>query len=183
VVIIAAADQLQPDSPLGQAPPVATACRAIATIIDQGEGTAGTPSEIAGADLAHYYRFAQIADGHRLVRNPAAAPTAPPKEQWVYTDAPVFVDEASIFKVPANPVTADYPVGSRAWRACVTFNYTYTSLLKSLHTAVNGNPGCLEASTAPLMRALRQQGMDMMSGQATGGVPAGPTFEWQPVNA
>ena len=39
---------------------VASACRAIDTIIDQGEGAATTPDEIVGTDYAHYYRFAEI---------------------------------------------------------------------------------------------------------------------------
>jgi hypothetical protein len=162
---------------------VATACQAIDTIIEQGEGSASTPAEAAetaGADLAHYYRFAEIANGHRLIPNPDAGPAAPPDERWAYAGAPVTVEAASVFPVPVNPVTADYPAGSPARRACVAFNHTYTSLLKSLQAAFNGNPGELSASSIPLMMSLRQQGTDMMSGAASGGVPAGPTFDWQP---
>jgi hypothetical protein len=39
---------------------VATACQAIGTIINQGEGTSSTPAEVIGSDMAHYYRFLEI---------------------------------------------------------------------------------------------------------------------------
>jgi Ferritin-like len=161
---------------------VATACHAIDTIIDQGEGTATTPGEIVGTDYAHYYRFAEIANGRRLIRNPAAGPSTPPDQQYIYGGDPVTFDAAQIFAVPANPTTATYPDGSPARKACVTFNYTYTSLLKCLHATFNGEPGELKAAVG-IMMSLRQQAIDMMAGTTTAGTPAGPTFEWQAVNS
>jgi hypothetical protein len=56
----------------------------------------------------------------------------------------------------------------------------YTSLLKALHIAFNGAPGEL-TSAFSLMGALQQQALDMMAGTTTNGVPAGPSFEWQPM--
>ncbi len=160
---------------------VATACRAIDTIIDQGEGTATSPSEIVGTDYAHYYRFAEIANGRRLIRNPDAGPSTPPDQQYVYGGDPVTLDPAQVFGVPANPTTATYPDGSPARKACVTFNYTYTSLLKCLHGTFNGEPGRFPAAIG-IMMSLREQAIDMMAGVTTAGTSAGPTFEWQPVN-
>ena len=161
---------------------VATACQAIDTIIDQGEGTATTPGEIVGTDYAHYYRFAEIANGRRLIRNPEAGPSTPPDLQYIYGGDPVTLDPTQIFGVPANPTTATYPNGSPAHKACVTFNYTYTSLLKCLHATFNGEPGELQAAIG-IMMSLREQAIDMMAGTTTAGTPAGPTFEWQPVNS
>jgi Ferritin-like len=161
---------------------VATACQAIDTIIDQGEGTATTPGEIVGTDYAHYYRFAEIANGRRLIRNPQAGPSTPPDQQYIYDGDPVTLDPAQIFDVPANPTAASYPDGSPARKACITFNYTYTSLLKCLHATFNGEPGALQAAIG-IMMSLREQAIDMMAGTTTAGTPAGPTFEWQPVNS
>jgi hypothetical protein len=161
---------------------VASACRAIDTIIDQGEGAATTPDEIVGTDYAHYYRFAEIANGRRLIRNPEAGPSTPPDQQYIYGGDLIPLDPAQIFAVPANPTAATYLDGSPARKACVTFNYTYTGLLKCLHASFNGEPSELQAATG-IMMSLRQQAIDMMAGTTTAGTPAGPTFEWQPVNS
>lgn len=135
---------------------VTSACLAIDTIIDQGEGTLTSPLEVVGTDVAHYYRFAEIVHGRRLVRNPDAGPGTPPDQRYVYADDPVPVQPAAVSNAPLNPKMAGYPAGSAARQACTAFNYTYTGLLKTL------------------------QAVDMMAGKATGGAPVGPSFEWQP---
>ena len=155
---------------------VASAGQAIDTIIDQGEGTLTSPLEMAGGDVAHYYRFAEIVHGRRLIRFPG-----PPGGRWAYLGQPVPVDPAGVRQVPVNPALAGYPAGSAAHRACKSFNYTYTSLLKVLHATFNGTPGELLSATS-LMSSLRQQALDMMAGTTTNGVPAGPSFEWQPTD-
>jgi ferritin-like protein len=158
---------------------VVSACRAIDTIIDQGEGTFTSPLEGTSPDVAHYYRFAEIAHGRRLIRNLAAGPKAPPGQRYVYAGEPVTVNPAGIRNAPLNPKLDAYPAGSAARRACKTFNYTYTSLLKSLHATFNGTPGELKSAIG-LMGSLQQQAADMMRGTATDGDPVGPSFEWQP---
>jgi Ferritin-like len=153
---------------------VASACRAIDTIIDQGEGTLTTPLEVVGGDLAHYYRFAEIVRGRRLIRFPD-----PPGRHWAYLGDPVTVNPAGIRPVPVNPTLAGYPADSAAGHACKSFNYSYTSLLKVLHSTFNGTPGELMPAIS-LMGSLQQQAVDMTAGTTTNGVPAGPSFEWQP---
>jgi Ferritin-like len=160
---------------------VATASQAIDTIIDQGEGTASTPSEVSGTDYAHYYRFAEIVHGRRLIPNPAAGPSTPPDQQFIYGGDPIPFAPAEVFAVPVNPTTTTYPVDTAARKACVTFNFTYTSLLKTLQIAFTGQPDQIGPAIG-IMFSLQGQAMDMMAGTTTTGVPAGPTFEWQPVN-
>lgn len=155
---------------------VASACRAIDTIIDQGEGTRTSPGEVVGPDVAHYYRFAEIVHGRRLIRFPG-----PSGQRYAYLGEPVTVNPAGVHRVPVNPTLAAYPAGSAPWRACRSFNYTYTSLLKVLHATFNGAPDTLITATT-LMGSLQQQALDMMAGTTTNGVPAGPSFEWQPVD-
>jgi hypothetical protein len=160
---------------------VATACQAVDIIIDQGEGTAKTPLEVTGPGYAHYYRFAEIANGHRLITNPQAGPETPPDERYIYGGDPVSLNPAEVHAVPTDPTTSTYAEGSPARQACITFNYTYTNLLKCFHAILNGRPGEFRAAIG-IMMSLKRQAIDMMTGTTTAGVPTGPTFEWQPVN-
>ena len=159
---------------------VTSACQAIDTIIDQGEGTLTSPLEVVGTDVAHYYRFAEIAHGRRLIRNPDTGPETPPDQRYLYAGAPVPVSQAAVRDAPVNPKAAGYPAGSAARRACQAFNYSYTGLLKSLHATFNGTPRELKSAIG-LMGSLQQQATDMLAGRATSGICVGPSFEWQPV--
>lgn len=160
---------------------VASAVQAIDTIVEQGEGTRTSPLEVVGSDYAHYYRFAEVFHGRRLVPNPDAGPDAPPDQRYVYGGDPVPFDPAGVLAVPTNPTLAGYPAGSPAFFACRTFNYTYTSLLKVLHATLNGEPDRLEPAIG-LMNSLKHQAKDMATGTTTGGTPAGPSFEYQLFN-
>jgi hypothetical protein len=160
---------------------VASACQAIDTIIDQGEGTLTSPLEVVGTNVAHYYRFAEIVNGRRLIRNPVTGPKTPPDQRYIYAGAPVPVYQAAVRNAPLNPKLAAYPPDSPARHACQAFNYTYTSLLKALHATFNGTPRELKSAIG-LMGSLQQQAADMMTGTTTGGAPAGPSFEWQPAD-
>ncbi len=160
---------------------VDTALQAINTIVEQGEGTTTSPLEIVGDDYAHYYRFAEVFHGKKLIKNPKAGPDTPPDQQYIYGGDPVPFDRTGVYAAPTNPKTAKYPAGSDARQACITFNYTYTSLLKVLHTVFNSQPDQLN-DAIKMMMSVKQQTIDMMAGKTTGGVSAGPSFEYQPVN-
>ena len=70
----------------------------------------------------------------RQIRNPDANPATRPDKQYIYGGSPVSFRQDGVFPLPTNPKAANYPAGSAARYACDTFNYTYTSLLKSLDT-------------------------------------------------
>lgn len=159
---------------------IATAQQAIATIIEQGEGTSTSPEEIVGTGYAHYYRFMQIKKGHLLVKIPDAQPPAP---QYAYTGAPVPYDSTGVYAVPTNPTAAGYPPGSTQQFLCDNFNYTYTSLLLSLNAMFNGQDTQLQFNTAlGLMMSLKGQAKAMMSGIPNPAVLTGPSFEYLAVN-
>jgi hypothetical protein len=158
-----------------------TAIQAIDTIVEQGEGTKESPEEGVGHDFAHYYRFAEVVNGRRLIKNPKTTPKTPPKDRYVYGGDKIEFVAAGVYAVPTNPKAAQYPAGSAARQVCDTFNYTYTSLLKTLHRVFNGDPEQLGA-TLGLMFSLKEQAMDMMAGNTTGGQNVGPSFEYQPIN-
>ena len=158
-----------------------TATAAINVIVEQGEGTDTSPGEVVGDDVAHYYRFAEIFYGRRLIRNPAAGPQTPPDQKYLYAGAPVPFDQTGIYHIPADPKSALYPPSSRERHACDTFNYTYTNLLKSLHLAFNGQPEALPAAIG-LMMSLKEQAKGMVVKNDADGKSIGPSFEYQPIN-
>lgn len=161
-----------------------SALAAIETIVEQGEGTTQTPTDDQG-ELAHYYRFAEIYNGRLLVANPAAPPDAPPDERYHYAGAPIPFDAGGVRPLITNPGPESYPAGSAAAVADTSFNYTYTSLLRSLHATFNGRPGSLVAAVG-LMESCKQQALAMATLEvrtSAGAVQrAGPSFRYQPTN-
>ncbi|WP_231748909.1 MULTISPECIES: ferritin-like protein [Burkholderia] len=156
---------------------VATAQQAIRTIVEEGEGTSKSPTEVVGRyRYAHYYRLMQIKQGRKLVKDQSG---------YSYSGDSIVFDPSGVYDVPGNPKVADYPSGSAQRRACNNFNYTYTSLLKTLHALFNGQtPGDRFNAVIGLMMSLKAQATAMMSGipnPAAKPLPA-PSFEYQPVD-
>jgi rubrerythrin len=156
------------------------ALAAIETIVEQGEGTTQKPTDEEG-ELAHYYRFAEIFHGHRLVPVPGVPPEAPPEEHYAYDGPPIPFDAAGVRSLVLNPRTASYAEGTQARYANDTFNYTYTSLLKSLHQTFNGRPETL-TSAIGLMESCKQQALAMGTLRVSATTLAGPSFQYQPTN-
>jgi hypothetical protein len=153
---------------------VTTAQRAIEVIVEQGEGTKRSPLD-PEHKLAHYYRFAEISHGKELEPDP--------KEPlgFSYSGPAIPFEAAGVWPATLNPKAAAYPAGSQARFACDSFNYAYTSLLKTLHATFNGQPGQLTAAIG-LMESLKEQAMTMMAIELGNGSTAGPSFEYQPAN-
>jgi len=157
---------------------VDTAIQALTTIVEQGEGTPSTPKEVVGGGYAHYYRFMQIKKGHLLVKRPG---NLPPAQQDTYSGDLVPFDPSGVYAVPIDPKAANYPVSSAQRLACDNFNSTYTSLLRSLHTTLNGQPDQLDTAIG-LMMSLKGQAEQMMSGIPNPAVITGPSFEYLSVS-
>ncbi len=150
---------------------LASAIAAINVIIDQGEGTSTSPEEIFGTDWAHYYRYQQIQKGFKLEAAPGQTPP------FSFSGDPITLDTSGVYAVPVDPDASTYTPAQVI--ANNTFNYTYTSLLKSLHDTLNGQPERLDTAIG-LMMSLKQLAKGMMSGGADGNTFTGPTFEYQP---
>lgn len=147
---------------------VPTAQQAIATIIEQGEGTHTSPEAVVGPGYAHYYRYMQIKKQHLLVKTPGVKPG------YAYKGAPVSFDPNGAYNV--MPTTAPSLAGDN-------FNYTYTSLLRALHTMFNGENNQTQFNRAlGLMMSLKGQAKAMLAGIPNSRQPVGPTFLYQPVN-
>jgi rubrerythrin len=153
---------------------VASASTAIETIVEQGEGTSSSPfGDKANDELAHYYRFAEITKGKKLIPAPGQKPP------WRFDGEAIPFDPAQVKQIVDDPHCSDYPEGSPARKACEEFNHTYTNLLKLLHEAFNGAPQSLDNSI-DVMFELKEQAGKVMAIEVQPGKHAGPSFEYQP---
>jgi hypothetical protein len=169
-----------PPSELFTVKDVATAIQAIEIIKQQGEGTTRSPLD-PQHEYAHYYRFAEIWHLHELEPVPNPPPDAPDDEKYRYNGPPIPFDESKVLPVIDDPAESKYPRSTQAHYLNDNFNYAYTSLLNALHLTFNGQPNRLESAIA-LMHSLRELAMEMMTIPVGGGVNAGPSFEYLPVN-
>ncbi|MEH1899850.1 MAG: ferritin-like protein [Nostoc sp.] len=130
---------------------------------------------------AHYYRFAQIVKGGRLVPDPEKPGT------FVYNlNQPINLDSEKIYPLVENSKAEMYPEGSRARRLIDQFNYSYTSLLNGLHKTFNGYSDYLN-TTMGVMFELKLQAQEMAEVEIKEGPNAGklvaPSFEYQLLRA
>ncbi|HEY3568237.1 MAG TPA: ferritin-like protein [Thermoanaerobaculia bacterium] len=145
--------------------------RAIREIKEQGEGASPVdPAQVQGReDLSHYYKFAEIVNGHQIVIAPGG---------FAYIGPAVPFDPDGVFPMMDDPDTVALPAGSRARILSRQFNQTYQALLNALHLTFNGDPDHFGA-TEGLMYSLELQAQQLMqtpSGR-NDGTTAGPSFE------
>ena len=157
-----------------------SALAALGEVVEQGEGL--QHQEVWDGDrsmfhpereeVAHYFRFAEIAAGRRFCRGdtPQTGPTG----------ESLTVDWNAVHPMRANPRSADYPDGTQARALLDEFNRSYSSLLHLLERCYNGSPRLLAVATG-LMYGLREQAIQLMalpSGDGT--TTVGPSFEYVP---
>ena len=151
---------------------LASAEKAINTIIEQGEGTTSSPLD-GGDGLAHYYSFAAIVEGRRLIEDTGVA------EGFSYSGEVVAFDPAGVINMDPNPSLAKYQNDPEAFNRLKLFNYAYSSLLNALHITFNGKPEFIDEAIA-LMYSLRLRAQDLLNTPLQGqeGVVAGPSYEY-----
>jgi len=158
------------------------AIKAIEIIIEQGEGTdKGThedaPLDLEG-ELAHYYRFAELYYGRRLIVDKGA------KGGYSYS-GPVFPFEVDgLWNLEKNTKAGDLPADSTQRRQADQFNYVYRKLLLTLHQAFNGDPKKFDA-TIGLMYDVKLVGEKLVTMPYPNkvGVNCGPPFEYVKINS
>lgn len=156
---------------------VESAVQAINLIVEQGEGTTTSPLDPQDAP-AHYYRFAEIYYGKTLIRNLNPRPGEP---AFVYGGDPIPFDPEGVTPLVTNPKASDYRAGSQAADTNNNFNFTYTSMLKSLHQVFNGQPDRI-APAVQLMESMKLQVRYLTTIEVSKGLYAGPSFQYRPVN-
>jgi len=151
-----------------------SAFAAIDRIISQGEGGPKSPLD-QDQELAHYYRFAEIARGRKLIR---VSKTGPVEKQWDYDGDPVPLDETGIYPLRENAHLSDYPENSAEWVKARQFDYSYTGLLRALHRTFNGDPSNIDVAMG-LMFTLTIQAQSLVQVELDDGTHAAPPFEYQ----
>lgn len=145
---------------------VESALAALAEIIEEGEGFQGGVFD--GDELAHYYRFDELARGRRYVRGdtPESGPTG----------EPLLVDYGAVARMRPNPSPHDYPPGSELRAMTEECDATYARLLARLQAAFTGSPHELAGAVRD-MWALEYQALALMNVPAgEDGLRAGPAF-------
>ena len=143
---------------------------AIVLIKRQGEGSAISPEDTGPADLAHYYRFAEIFHGRKLKKNTVT-------NKWEYNGNPIPFPEAwNMAKTPVGGYLKEN-VSSDVWRLLHNFDQRFTVMMKQLRDAwETGNPQLLFRSI-PTMYSLRSPAVRLMQIEiAPGQGNYGPCF-------
>jgi len=121
---------------------VADAVKAITEIKEQGEGTSQSPlATDFGGELAHYYRFAEIFNGKKLIQVGG---------KWNYSGDPIpFPDVYPMTPVPAG----GYPnPSSQTKQALQAFNQKFATVLNNLESAwTNGNQNDLSKAVGTML--------------------------------
>lgn len=108
-----------------------SAIAAINEIVEQGEGASPIDPDDPDGELAHYYKFAEIVHGRRLVMHP---------EGYSFTGAKIEFDPNGVWPMVDNPNTQALDPVSQARSLSNEFNQAYANVLNALHTAFNGRP-------------------------------------------
>ena len=175
-------DQYYPKDDSFQIRTVDDAIRAIDIIIEQGEGTdegthGGSPLDPDG-ELAHYYRFAELYYGRRLIKDKDAP------GGYSYSGAKFPFEVDGLWRLVPNMKTKNLPPDSEQRRQADQFNYVYRKLLLTLHQAFNGEPHKFDA-TFGLMYDIKLVGERLVSMPFPNkvGLNCGPPFEYININS
>lgn len=152
--------------------PIKTKQQAIAAIdiiVEQGEGTETSPLD-GDHELAHYYLFAELYHGKRLVKD---------GDSFSYSGAPIAFDAAGVYPLAPNTKVADLPDHSEAKQRAQEFNVSYSKLLNALHRTYNGEPDFMKHSIG-LMFDVKLKGEKLAELPFPGrdGFTVGPPFEF-----
>lgn len=152
-----------------------TALAAIDMIVEQGEGSDVSPLD-PEHQLAHYYKYAEIYHGRKLIPNPDLHKGQP---EWVFEGHRIVFDACGVYPVISNPQPSSYTDNPRIADLNLTFNRNYSNMLRVLHDTFNGAPDKL-ALALLAMQGMREQAQVLMTQEVVPGQTAGPTFDYVP---
>jgi CDGSH-type Zn-finger protein len=157
---------------------LASARRALAEIVEQGEGLDHGSIFDGDKDMfhperdevGHYFRFQELLLGRRWATGdtPSSGPSG----------EPVAVDWAAVAPMRVDPRVADFPAGSPARLAMDAFNISYCTVLQLLERTFDGVPTLLAIATGA-MYGIKEQMLELIRlDSGDGRTTAGPSFEW-----
>jgi hypothetical protein len=146
-----------------------TALAATHEIKRQGEGVKALDPDDGYHELAHYYKFAEIVNGRRLVVS---------GKTFAYDGDVVPFDPDGVWPMVDDPDVALYPPGSRARILAEQFAQTYQSLLLGLQRVWSGEPDYLPQAIGAMysLDLAARRLMQTPSGLGDG-TTAGPSFQ------
>ncbi len=103
---------------------------AIVLIKDQGEGTPETIKDPGTGELAHYYRFKEVAVGRKIIKV---------DQRWVHQGPEVPMPECwPVGEIPAGGYGFDDVHDDGVWDAMQQFDIVYSRVIKQLDHAWSG---------------------------------------------
>lgn len=153
-----------------------SALQALSEITHQGEGVNESigeddhPLDAIGYELAHYFRFTEIAEGRRYQKGdtPKSGPTG----------GFFPIDWSAVKNMITNPQAGWFAPGDPVRRAMDDCNHMFFQMLATLEAAMNGGKQRI-TDAVPMMIELKQRATGLMnipSGIAD--TMLGPSFEW-----
>lgn len=159
-----------PETELWAVTDVETACKALELIVEQGEGTSTSPIDPENQP-AHYYRFAEIYHGKRLIAD-SSSPSG-----YSFSGEAVPLNEEDIYNLTQNAKASDFDEGSYARRYADQTNVIYSALLNSLHNTFNGEPQKLDEAMG-IMYEFRLSVQKLVTIDVGNGFCGAPPFQF-----
>jgi hypothetical protein len=156
-----------------------SALLAIETIVEQGEGTPKSPTDLQ-KEIAHFYRFQQFSKGMQIVDDPAS----PFKVSFDPTKPLVIDDVADVVQMVDDPPLVTYDKADwRAEQLSTEADAAYTRILTALHQGFNGKPGKVNDAVGGMFEFKTIVG-ELLQQRITAGPNAGkfagPRFKYVP---
>jgi hypothetical protein len=156
-----------------------SALLAIETIVEQGEGTPKSPTDLQ-QEIAHYYRFQQFSKGMQIVDDPAS----PLKVSFDPAKPLTIDDTADVIQMVDDPRLVTYDKADwRAEQLSTEADAAYTRILTALHQGFNGKPGKVNDAVGGMFEFKTIVG-ELLQQQLTAGSNAGkfagPRYKYVP---
>ncbi|MCD0460686.1 ferritin-like domain-containing protein [Roseiconus lacunae] len=128
---------------------------AIDLIKDQGEGTSESVKDDDTDELAHYYRFKEVAVGRKLIQDDDG--------RWVHQGPVVQMPDCwPVAEIPPGGYQQD-DVPPETWARMVAFDLSYTRMLKQLGLAWStGSHAALNQAIEAMMSDLPRLALEIM---------------------
>ena len=158
---------------------VNSALLAIETIVEQGEGTPKSPTDLQN-HIAHYYRFQQFSKGMRIVEDPSSTI----KVSFDPAQPLAIDDVADVIQMVDDPQLVTYDAADwRAEQLSVEADAAYSKVLRALHQGFNGKPGKIDDAVGAMFEFKTIVGELLQQKLTVGphaGQFAGPRFRYLP---
>jgi hypothetical protein len=130
--------------------------RAIDTIKEQGEGSSGSPVDYDPSDWCHYYRFAEIAKGRKIVK------VSDDPKKWVYgSEEMPFPEVWPVAKLPKGGYDRDRVTGA-VLHLMDRFDAAFTAMVDELQATWSGGGQAALWRAVQAMFDLQEFGLALM---------------------